>query len=123
MSVISLEEWRKKQEIISKSESQSKASTSWEELGVTPTESWDQPFDQNIEQMIAFWIVLDKAQREPFTVKSNFSRQAAWFIAICASKGLMTTEVSHDVFGNHWLITEEGIDFKEHLDESIQELS
>lgn len=123
MSVTSLEEWRKKQEIISKSESQSKASTTWEELGVTPIESQDQPFDQNIEQMIAFWIVLDKAQREPFTVKSNFARQAAWFIAICASKGLLTTEVNNDVFGNHWLITFAGIDFKEHLDESIQELS
>lgn len=122
MSVTSLEEWRKKQELLSKSKSPSKANMTWDVLGVTPTESTDTPFSENVEQMIAFWIVLDKAQREPFKVKSNFARQAAWFIAVCASTGLITTEVEVDTFGQHWLITEIGIDFKEGLDESIQEL-
>ena len=123
MSVISLEEWRKKQELISGSKSQSKASTTWEELGVTPTESEDIPFDENVEQMIAFWIVLDKAQREPFTVKSNFARQAAWYIGVCACKGLLTMEIDEDMFSNFWHITLDGAEFKENLDESITELS
>ena len=39
MSVISLDEWRKKQEKTLASESQSKASLTWDLLGVTPTES------------------------------------------------------------------------------------
>ena len=123
MSVISLEEWRKKQELISGSKSQSSQSTTWEELGVTPTESSDGPFDENLEQMIAFWIVLDKAHREPFEVKSNFARQAAWHIGVCSCKGLLTLEVAEDMFTNHWQITLDGIDFKESLDESISELS
>lgn len=123
MSVISLDEWRKKQELITGSKSQSKANTTWEELGVTPTESSDVPFDENLEQMIAFWIVLDKAHREPFKCKSNFARQAAWHIGVCACKGLLTLEVAEDMFTNHWQITLDGIDFKEHLDESISELS
>ena len=123
MSVISLKEWRKKQEIISGSTSQSNLSTTWEELGVTPTESKDLPFDENVEQMIAFWIVLDKAHREPFTVKSNFARQAAWHIGVCACKGLLSLEVAPDMFTNFWQITLEGLDFKENLDESITKLS
>lgn len=123
MSVISLDEWRKRQEKLSASKSQSKQDITWEELGVTPTESSDVPFDKNLEQMLAFWIVLDKAQREPFTVKSNFARKAAWLIGVCASSGLLSTEVMHEVYGNHWLITETGIDFKERLDDSIQKIS
>ena len=38
MSVISLDEWRKKQALISGSKSQSSLNTVWEELGVTPTD-------------------------------------------------------------------------------------
>lgn len=94
----------------------------WEELGVTPTDK-DLPFDENVEQMIAFWIVLDKAHREPFTVKSNFARQAAWHIGVCACKGLVSLEVAPDMFTNYWQITLEGIDFLESLDESIAKLS
>ncbi len=90
---------------------------------MTPTESSDGPFDENLEQMIAFWIVLDKAHREPFKVKSNFARQAAWHIGVCACKGMLTLEVAEDMFTNHWQITLDGIDFKESLDESISELS
>ena len=122
MSVISLEEWRKKQALISGSKSQSNLNTVWEELGVTPTDK-DLPFDENPEQMIAFWIVLDKAHREPFTVKSNFARQAAWHIGVCACKGLVSLEVAPDMFTNYWQITLEGIDFLESLDESIAKLS
>ena len=122
MSVISLEEWRKKQALISGSKSQSNLNTVWEELGVTPTDK-DLPFDENVEQMIAFWIVLDKAHREPFTVKSNFARQAAWHIGVCACKGLVSLEVAPDMFTNYWQITLEGIDFLESLDESIAKLS
>lgn len=117
MSVISLEEWRKKQEKHSNSTSQSKLSLTWDELGATPTESSDTNTD--LDTLIGFWIVLDKAAREPFTVKSNFARKSAWFIAVCSSKGLLTTEIDYEIFGNQWLITEDGQDFKEAIDEHI----
>ncbi len=70
--------------------------------------------------LIAFWEVLDAAARSPFTVKSNFARKAAWYISVCASRGLLTTEIDYEVFGNHWLITEEGHEFKEGIDEHLR---
>ena len=120
MSVISLEEWRKKQEQLSKSKSQSKQSTQWDELGATPTEGGD--FASDLELLMSFWIVLDRAARDPFTVKSNFARKGAWYIAVCASRGFITTEVDYEVFSNMWMITEEGLDFMDNLDERITEL-
>ncbi len=120
MSVISLEEWRKKQERLSTSDSQSKQTTPWDELGATPTEGGDPNSD--LELLIAFWIVLDRAARDPFTVKSNFARKGAWYIAVCASRGFITTEADYEVFSNLWMITEEGIEFMENLDERITEL-
>jgi len=99
---------------------------------VTHTSSNDSPsvtgdgvtedFSEDLEQLTAFWIVLDKATREPFTVKSNFARKGAWYIAVCASRGFLTTEVDYEVFSNYWMITEEGLDFKDAIDERIQEL-
>jgi hypothetical protein len=79
-------------------------------------------FSNDIEQLIAFWTVLDKALREGFTVKSNFARKAAWYIAVCASSGLITTEVDYEMFGKSWLITDDGIEFMEGIDERIKEL-
>ena len=96
---------------------------------MTHTSSNDSPaketvpdFNEDLEQLIAFWIVLDKAAREPFTVKSNFARKGAWHIGVCASRGLITTEVDYEIFSNYWMITEEGLDFKEDIDGRIQEL-
>jgi hypothetical protein len=120
MSVISLEEWRKKQEELSTSNSQSKQNFPLEQLGATPTDDCD--LENDLEQLMAFWIVLDKASREPFTVKSNIARKAAWHIAVCASRGLITTEVDYEMFSNQWMITEEGLDFKDGLDERIEQL-
>ena len=73
--------------------------------------------------MIAFWIVLDNAARDPFTVKSTFARKGAWYVGVCASRGLITTEVDYEIFSNYWMITEEGLEFKEQLDERINELA
>jgi hypothetical protein len=121
MSVTYLEEWRKRQELISASQpnSQSKQTMPWDELGVTRTESID--FNDDVEQLISFWIILDKAAREPFTVKSNFARTGAWYVAVCASVGLITTQIEEDIFGKKWLITEEGFEFMESIDERIKE--
>jgi len=91
----------------------------WDSLGVTHTESID--FNDDVEQLISFWIILDKAAREPFTVKSNFARTGAWYVAVCASVGLITTQIEEDIFGKKWLITEEGFEFMESIDERIKE--
>lgn len=118
MSVISLEEWRKKQAKHSNSTSPSKPSLTSEKPGATHTESTH--IEDDLDMLISFWEVLDAAARTPFTVKSNFARQAAWYISVCASRGLLTTEVDYEIFGNYWLITEEGHEFKEDIDEHLK---
>jgi hypothetical protein len=118
MSVISLEEWRKKQEKLLTSESQSKASLTWDLLGVTPTESKDLQSNE-IEHLVAFYIVLDKAWRSPFKLKSNFAREAALYVATSASLGFISNQIEIDTFCNKWSITPMGIDFKGELDEIL----
>lgn len=117
MSVISLEEWRNKRDKISKLTSQSKPNTSSEEPGQTPIDVLDQ-----VDQLVEFWLVLDHAARKPFTVKSTTARQHAWHIAVCASRGFLTTEIDFEMFSNKWNITEDGMDFLEAIDERITEL-
>jgi len=121
MSVTSLDEWRKKQELLSKSKSTSKQNINWGELGLTPTDTTNN-FEDSLDQIIAVWIVLDRGWRSPFKIKSNFARESAMHVAICASEGLITTALEQDTWGDRWIITEDGRDFKEELDERIRQL-
>lgn len=120
MSVTYLSDYLKKQAHLSESlNSQSLANTKSEKLGTTRT---DFNWDDDLSHLIRFWTVLDKASREPFTVKSDFARAEAWYIAVCASQGLLTTEIDHELFGNKWMLTEGGDIFMENCDERIKEL-
>ena len=122
MSVISLDEWRKKQEKTLASESQSKASLTWDLLGVTPTESKALQANE-IEHLVAFYIVLDKAWRNPFKLKSNFAREAALYVATSASLGFISNQIDEDTFCNKWAITPMGVDFKGELDEILDQIA
>lgn len=84
---------------------------------MTPTDSL---WTEQLEHMIAVWVTLDRCHRDPPTIKSNFAREGALHIAICASTGLITVEVEDDLFCNKWMITEEGKYFKEALDEDLR---
>ena len=121
MSVTSLEEWRKKQALLSKSKSTSQQNINWEELGLTPTNPRDN-FEDSLDQILCIWIVLDRAWRSPFKIKSNFARESAMHVAICASEGLITTALEQDTWGDRWGINEDGRDFKGELDERIRQL-
>ena len=96
-------------------------STSLEELGLIPTDG-PSDFEDNLDQIVALWIILDRAWRSPFTIKSNFARESAMHVAICASEGFITTALNEDSWGNRWEITEDGRDMKEELDERIRQL-
>ena len=122
MSVISLDEWRKKQEKTLASESQSKASLTWDLLGVTPIESKALQANE-IEHLVAFYIVLDKAWRSPFKLKSNFAREAALYVATSASLGFISNQIDEDTFCNKWAITPMGVDFKGELDEILDQIA
>ena len=106
MSVISLEEWRKKQEDISASKSQSKQNTQSDSPGPIHTSS-----DTEKEVLGILFSVLLEARTRPFTTKSDFARTAATEVALLASEGLMSTELSPGHFTNKWMVTEAGLEW------------
>ena len=117
MSVISLEEWRKKQELLLQQKSPSMQSIKWDELGLIPTD-----LDPSIATAIGMYIVLDKAWRSPFKVSSRFARDGAVLIAIAASEGMISTCIGEDQWGEQWLITEFGMEMKGELDDLLKEI-
>ena len=122
MSVISLEEWRKKQEKLSTSKSPSKQSIPWDEVGLTPTDQGED-FAEQVEHMVALWVVLDRCWRNPPSVKSNFAREGAVHVGLCASEGLISTCVGIDTWGTKWLVTEDGMHVKEQIDETLRQIA
>ena len=115
MSVISLDEWRKKQAAISKLKSPLPQNIPWAELGLTHTE-----VGAELEALVSVYIVLDRAWRRSFTVSSQFAREGAFYVALAASEGFITTNCGEDTWGNRWLITEHGMESKAELDELLQ---
>lgn len=55
--------------------------------------------------------VLRKAWLNQFMTKSNFAREFANEVAICASLGLITTKIGKDKFDKTWRITRKGMDY------------
>ena len=119
MSVISLEEWREKQAALSKQTSPSHPIIALEELGLTPTE-----IDEQMAHSMAIYLVLDRAYRRSFSVKSRFAREGAFYVAMTASEGWITTAAddhpSNEQWANHWVITESGIRMRRQLDEILR---
>ena len=89
----------------------------WEERGMTPTEVTD-----DIQHFMSAYIVLDRAWRRPFSIKSNFARTGAFHVALCASEGLISTNVGEDIWGTKWVTTEIGKETKGDLDELLSDL-
>lgn len=87
------------------------------ELGLTPTEVTPQ-----IESFMSLFIILDRARRKPFAVKSNFARNGAFHVAICASEGLISTNIGEDMWGSKWMLTEVGLETKGELNGILSEI-
>lgn len=120
MSVISLEEWRKKQAALSKQTSPSHPIIALAELGLTPIE-----INEQMAHSMAIYLVLDRAHRRSFSVKSRFAREGAFYVAMTASEGWITTAADehpdNEQWANHWAITESGIRMKRQLDEILRQ--
>jgi hypothetical protein len=71
---------------------------------------------------VSLYIVLDRAWRNPFTVKSDFARDGALHVAIAASEGFITTKVETDSWGRRWCITEVGMEVKGDIDDVLKEI-
>ena len=107
MSVISLDEWRKKQDDISASNSQSQQNTQSETHGEIPTD------EEDLQALLEIFMVLEKSKLQPFTTKSDFARIAATAIGLCASEGLISTRIRDGVYTNKWMITPDGMEWME----------
>lgn len=120
MSVVSLDEWRKRVARLSKQTSVSNPTLALETLGLTPTE-----IDEQMAHTMAIYLVLDRAYRRSFSVKSRFAREGAFYVAMTASEGWLTTardeHAENELWGNHWLITESGIRLRRQLDAILRE--
>ena len=112
MSVISLEEWRKKLEDISTSPSPSKQSSMSDELGRHSL------MTRRMEQKLSTWFSLWRGWK-PFTTKSTMARDAATEIALCASEGFLTTKVNDVTFGNVWMVTARGLEYMEDMEDVL----
>lgn len=119
MSVISLDEWREKQAALSKQTSPSHPISALAELGLTPTE-----IDEQMAHTMAIYLVLDRAHRRSFSVKSRFAREGAFYVGMAASEAWITTAAddhpSNEQWANHWVITESGIRMRRQLDEILR---
>ena len=117
MSVISLAEWRKKQAALSELKSPSPANIPWDALGLKHTD-----VDDYMQNLVSLYIVLDRAWRNPFTVKSDFAREGALHVAIAASEGFISTKIDTESWGRRWLISEVGMEVKAEIDDVLQEI-
>ena len=111
MSVISLDEWRKKLADTSNSKSQSKQKQPSDAHGETPID------EAELEGIAEVYAVLAQAKAAPFTTKSDFARVAANPIALAASEGLLSTRLKENTYTNRWMITREGMDWMEGFDD------
>ena len=119
MSVISLQEWLKKQEKISTlQKSQSKPNLKSEQTGQTHIK-FDPEFDPDdpvVKTLRDIWATLDRTHKHPYMTKSRFARYHADYIGLCASEGWITTKKNSEVWGNKWFITPKGISAMEQLE-------
>lgn len=110
-----LSEWRQKQESSSGSKSQSKRNTMSEKHGQMST-------DQEImDATMAVVGVVLHAHTAPFTTKSDFARKMANEVALCASEGLISTQMETGRFTNRWLVTREGLDFLDAMEDVLSD--
>jgi hypothetical protein len=118
--VISLQEWRERAERLSSLKSPSPQNIKSEIHGLTLIEDpAEAAFALHMATMLT---VLYRIWRKPIGIKSDFARMAAFYVAILACEGMITTAIDDDVFGTTWLITEKGLIMKGELDEYIKSL-
>ena len=104
--VISFADWQRKRDELSTSNVQSKQNTQSDSPGPIHTSS-----DTEKEVLGILFSVLLEARTRPFTTKSDFARTAATEVALLASEGLMSTELSPGHFTNKWMVTEAGLEW------------
>ena len=85
------------------------------ELGQTHIDE----FDAETATLLALYAVLFKAWKGGFSTRSRFSRSEADMVAVAATELLITTKLSEEMWGNQWLITEDGLQYMKELEDAL----
>ena len=126
MSVINLNEWRKKLAERSTSKFPSKPNGKSGKRGQTLPDSQlahIEAWTEEMSDLISIYFVLDSSKKSPFTVKSKFARDCAEWIGFCASEGFITTKVDHQAWDNKWRITVSGNQLHRDLEDELSQLT
>ena len=75
--------------------------------------------DEEMAVVLNIYSVVQRARLQPFTTKSLFARQFANEIALCASEQYITTRVNDNSFSNVWMVTLEGLEFIEGVNDVL----
>lgn len=79
----------------------------------------DDELDDETVTLLALYAVLFKAWQGGFSTRSRFSRSEADMIAVAATEQLITTKISEEMWGNKWLITEDGLYYMKELEDAL----
>lgn len=113
---IVLSEWREKRENSSASKSPSTLNTMSDELGQMSIN------EDDILAVLNVYGCVKRARMQPYTTKSDFARAAANEIALAASEGFISTKVDDTTYSNMWMVTHEGLDFMEGVEQAVEGL-
>ena len=114
MSVLSLDEWRKRLAERSASDRQSKANTKSDETGPTLTEG-------EAAGIAMVYHVLEAAKLKPYTTKSDFARTFATEIALAACEGLLSPRLNDAQFTKVWMVTSDGLDWMSGVEDVLRD--
>ena len=114
MSVISLDEQRKKRANSLRQELVSPRNIPLEQLGLRPTEE-----DYNYRQMALILFVLDTAANARLKINSRVARACSMWVGVCASEGWISTATAEDQWGSRWFLTESGLSTRVTLSEMV----
>ena len=116
MSVISLEEWRKKSVTTSSSKSQSPPNTQLETIGRKLTKAEIELEKKTTEALSGLCFIIWNAWTRPFSTRGTIARKYPELVGICASEGLITLKFDDVSWGKHWLATEDGVDYYKEME-------
>lgn len=111
MSVISLDEWRKKQASSSNSKYLSPRSIQSETTGRKLTKEEQELERKTAEAITGLCFIIWNAWTKPFSTRGTIARTYPELVGICATEGLITMKIDDISWGKHWLATDDGVDY------------
>jgi len=117
MSVISLDEWRKKLVTSSSLKCQSHLNTLSEVTGQKLTKEEIELDKKTAEALSGLCFIIWNAWTKPFSTRGTIARNYPELVGICASEGLITLKLDDISWGKHWMATDDGVDYYKEIEQ------